>query len=213
MNFHLWALSFCYTFWQAELNIYGKIRTLAKGSVQDCPFRHQGQYEDAETGLYYNRFRYYSPESGTYISQDPIGLHAGFRFYGYVKNPASWIDPLGLMGYLQELAKQISDAGEHFFARKLRTVAVGQFSNGNLYSSSSNGLDKGQVAKSKELGITSLNTSTVHVDGQNLHAEEVLMHKIPDMEAVGTYKRLPCGPDEHDCLGQLKRKGIKIDCD
>jgi hypothetical protein len=26
-----------------------------------CPFRYQGQYEDAETGLYYNRFRYYSP--------------------------------------------------------------------------------------------------------------------------------------------------------
>jgi RHS repeat-associated protein len=44
------------------------------GQAQECPFRYQGQYEDRETGLYYNRFRYYDPEAGQYISQDPIGL-------------------------------------------------------------------------------------------------------------------------------------------
>jgi RHS family protein len=42
--------------------------------LNDCPFRYQGQYEDSETGLYYNRFRYYDPSTGAYISQDPIGL-------------------------------------------------------------------------------------------------------------------------------------------
>ena len=47
---------------------------MSKGFI---PFRYQGQYEDIETGLYYNRFRYYSPESGTYISQDPIRLAGG----------------------------------------------------------------------------------------------------------------------------------------
>ncbi|SUB89296.1 Cell wall-associated polypeptide CWBP200 [Porphyromonas macacae] len=41
---------------------------------ENCPFRYQGQYEDEETGLYYNRFRYYDPNAGNYISQDPIGL-------------------------------------------------------------------------------------------------------------------------------------------
>ncbi|MGG6229995.1 RHS repeat-associated core domain-containing protein [Tenacibaculum sp. SDUM215027] len=61
------------------------------------PFRYQGQYEDEETGLYYNRFRYYSPETGTYISQDPIGLHSGEpNFYSYVNNSNIWIDPFGL---------------------------------------------------------------------------------------------------------------------
>ena len=54
---------------------------MSKGFI---PFRYQGQYEDIETGLYYNRFRYYSPESGTYISQDPIRLAGGLAFYGYV---------------------------------------------------------------------------------------------------------------------------------
>ena len=45
-----------------------------------------GQYEDVETGLYYNRFRYYNPESGLYISQDPIRLERNNpNFYAYVK--------------------------------------------------------------------------------------------------------------------------------
>ena len=48
--------------------------------------------------MYYNRFRYYSPDSGTYISQDPIGLDGGGRLYGYVHDPNTWIDPLGLAG-------------------------------------------------------------------------------------------------------------------
>ncbi|MEN7547376.1 RHS repeat-associated core domain-containing protein [Rapidithrix thailandica] len=83
--------------WQAELDIYGKIRTLERGSIQDCPFRYQGQYEDVETGLYYNRFRYYSPESGTYISQDPIGLAGNNpNIYAYVWDSNAWIDPFGL---------------------------------------------------------------------------------------------------------------------
>ncbi len=60
-------------------------------------FRCQGQYEDCETGLYYNQFRYYSPETGSYISQDPIGLAGGNpTLYGYVFDSNTQIDPLGL---------------------------------------------------------------------------------------------------------------------
>ncbi|WP_200880456.1 RHS repeat domain-containing protein, partial [Porphyromonas gulae] len=82
--------------WSAELDIYGSVRTFAGRSLSDCPFRYQGQYEDEETGLYYNRFRYYSPDEGRYISQDPIGLAGGIALYGYVHDSNSWIDPLGL---------------------------------------------------------------------------------------------------------------------
>ncbi|NLR67217.1 hypothetical protein HGH92_23115 [Chitinophaga varians] len=81
--------------WSCELDIYGKVRKLS-GDKAFVPFRYQGQYEDAETGLYYNRFRYYSPEEGCYISQDPIGLAGGIRPYGYVDDPLSWVDPAGL---------------------------------------------------------------------------------------------------------------------
>jgi RHS repeat-associated protein len=83
--------------WETHLDIYGKVRTFAGRSLSDCPFRYQGQYEDSETGLYYNRFRYYSPEEGMYLSQDPIGL-AGNNptLYGYVKDVNSWVDVFGL---------------------------------------------------------------------------------------------------------------------
>jgi RHS repeat-associated protein len=71
---------------------------LGQGTRQDCPFRFQGQYEDVETGLYYNRFRYYAPETGAYISQDPIGLNGGFALYAYAWSPTTVTDPTGLAG-------------------------------------------------------------------------------------------------------------------
>ena len=63
---------------------------------RDSPFRYQVQYEDSETGLYYNRFRYYSPDEGMYTSQDPIGLQGGMQLYGYVSDTNYWVDTFGL---------------------------------------------------------------------------------------------------------------------
>jgi len=60
------------------------------------PLRFQGQYFDEETGLHYNRFRYYDPDCGRFISQDPIGLYGGNNLYQYAPNPVDWIDPEGL---------------------------------------------------------------------------------------------------------------------
>jgi len=88
--------------WEVEYDIYGKVRKLVKGSLKDCPFRYQGQYEDEETGLYYNRFRYYTPDEGIYLSQDPIKLAGNNpNFYAYTKDNLSWIDPLGLDPYFR----------------------------------------------------------------------------------------------------------------
>ncbi|EBC0776140.1 hypothetical protein CS696_23680, partial [Salmonella enterica] len=59
--------------------------------------RLPGQQYDEETGLYYNRYRYYNPEQGRYITQDPIGLRGGWNLYAYPLNPVSGTDPLGLV--------------------------------------------------------------------------------------------------------------------
>ncbi|MFK1918123.1 RHS repeat-associated core domain-containing protein [Bacteroides fragilis] len=85
--------------WEMLLDVYGKVEK-CHGDRTLVPFRYQGQYEDEETGLYYNRFRYYSPDMGMYISSDPIGLAGGFNTYAYVKDTNTWVDVLGLSGEL-----------------------------------------------------------------------------------------------------------------
>ena len=60
------------------------------------PFRFQGQFFDGETGLHYNRFRYYDSDVGMFISRDPIGLLGGSNVFQYAPNPVRWIDPWGL---------------------------------------------------------------------------------------------------------------------
>ena len=62
----------------------------------ECNLRFQGQYADAESGLHYNRFRYYEPDVGRFVSHDPIGLIGGVNLYRQGKNPVNWTDPVGL---------------------------------------------------------------------------------------------------------------------
>lgn len=60
------------------------------------PIRFQGQHFDEETGLHYNRFRYYDPDMGMFTTRDPIGLMGGLNVFAYAPNPTGWVDPLGL---------------------------------------------------------------------------------------------------------------------
>lgn len=82
--------------WSRQLNIYGETRK-ETGTTNFIPYLYQGQYLDVETDLAYNRYRYYDPSSGVYVSQDPIGL-AGKNpnFYAYVSDSNKLIDPLAL---------------------------------------------------------------------------------------------------------------------
>ncbi len=61
-----------------------------------CNLRFAGQYADEESGLHYNRFRYYDNGTGQYLSPDPIGLAGGVNPYGYVPNPLKYADPFWL---------------------------------------------------------------------------------------------------------------------
>lgn len=68
----------------------------------DNPIRFQGQYHDPETGLHYNRHRYYNPNTGRFLTPDPIGLAGGLNNYQYVPNPTGWVDPLGLVSLAKD---------------------------------------------------------------------------------------------------------------
>jgi RHS repeat-associated protein len=82
--------------WSAEYGAWGET-TRIQASGFDNPVRFQGQYHDAETGLSYNRSRYYDSAMGTFISADPLGLSAGPNVYRYAPNAWAWADPSGLM--------------------------------------------------------------------------------------------------------------------
>ena len=82
--------------WSASFKTYGAL-ALAHVNEVDNPLRFQGQYFDSETGLHYNRHRYYDPECGQFTTQDPIGLLGGMNAYQYAPNPMTWVDPWGLL--------------------------------------------------------------------------------------------------------------------
>lgn len=108
--------------WQARTSPYGKLLKLGKAIIEN-PIRLPGQYEDKETGLYYNRFRYYHPDDGCYLNKDPIGLLGGFNLYDYPQNPITWFDPLGLNSTL--LNKRLGgEIGDKLSAHHVIPVAV-----------------------------------------------------------------------------------------
>lgn len=80
--------------WRGQFSIFGRL------TAQQGQFRHAlrlpGQYEDLETGLHYNGRRYYDPDTGRYLSEDPIGYVGGLNLYGYTgHDPVNWVDPTG----------------------------------------------------------------------------------------------------------------------
>ena len=80
----------------ATYTLFGKRQWVGMVST---PLLFTGQYEDTESGWVYNRFRYYDPHAGVYNAQDPLGLLANLgTAQGYVTNPVTWVDILGLKG-------------------------------------------------------------------------------------------------------------------
>jgi RHS repeat-associated protein len=84
--------------WAGKYTAWGKVERGEDAALlerTEQPLRYPGQYADGGTGLHYNTFRYYDPDVGRYVSQDPIGLLGGENVYSYADNPTGGADPLG----------------------------------------------------------------------------------------------------------------------
>lgn len=83
--------------WRWEGEAFGNTAPTELAGIK-VNLRFPGQYIDDETGFYYSYFRYYDPNTGRYITSDPLGIMGGLNIYLYADaNPIRYIDPLGLL--------------------------------------------------------------------------------------------------------------------
>ncbi|EFN6842868.1 TPA: RHS repeat protein [Escherichia coli] len=101
------------TAWQGEYDEWGNL--LGEESAQHLQqsLRLPGQQYDEESGLYYNRNRYYDPLQRRYITQDPIGLRGEWNLYKYPLNPVRFIDSLGLKFHVNGDPSDFNQAVEY----------------------------------------------------------------------------------------------------
>jgi RHS repeat-associated protein len=174
--------------WAAELDAFGRAATTGEDTA--CPWRWPGQYEDAETGLHYNRFRYYDPLSGWYLSKDPLGLVGGLDPWAYPANPLCWMDPLGLIQEIQAPydANPLSD-GYREYVRNLTPEA--------LSAAGSSNIAVAQLNDGRIVGIVS--------DGPGRHSERLLVetYGAGNISAMYTERR-PC-TKTNDCYGYMEQ--------
>jgi RHS repeat-associated protein len=133
--------------WEAHYGVTGTVDHFEAHTV-DQPIRLQGQYADNESGLRFNRHRYFDPQIGQFISQDPIGLRGGSNPYQFAVNTFGWVDPLGLT-----CSEDAAALRANMEAEGIRTPA---FANAAHHIVMSNSLDSRMVAlrqKMTDLGL------------------------------------------------------------
>ncbi|MCL8014599.1 putative T7SS-secreted protein [Streptomyces sp. AS02] len=102
--------------WRTRSTLWGATAWGANSTTY-TPLRFPGQYYDTETGLHYNYFRYYDPETARYFTLDPLGLDPAPNPAAYVLNPHVWTDALGLAPYKKESKEQKADFPSYNEAR------------------------------------------------------------------------------------------------
>jgi len=183
--------------WQATYRSWGAIEQLTINEVEQN-LRFQGQYFDYDTGLHYNTFRYYDPESGRFTTQDPIGVSGGFNLYHYAPNPCIWMDPWGWCGELSGKARQVHDLAGGGDARAIRnsTVSIVEANvNGKpqLFAAGSGGrLSPAQRELLQELGVPKENIFNGRAfvkDFERLenHAERIILRNLPENSVVSRW--------------------------
>ena len=127
--------------WFGDYDGWGRLdgETNITGAHQ--PFRLQNQYFDAETGLHYNFFRYYDPNAGRFVNQDPIGLLGGENLYAFAPNAQGWVDPLGLKDSYEQAMKKAMDwlTKRGFKAEKVRLGKFGSIAGKPVGMQTANG--------------------------------------------------------------------------
>nr|WP_277611403.1 RHS repeat-associated core domain-containing protein [Streptomyces scabichelini] len=204
--------------WKSRATLWGADRKEQNNSA-NCPLRFPGQYHDDETGLHYNNFRYYDPETAGYRSPDPLGLSASPNQHAYVPNPQTWADPLGLRCTPPSDAQLLADARAIHdavrigrspigarIAHQRMTVVTGDL-NGELVYSVNHNMTAPAVRETAErLGYRRVN-GIRYTGADSTDAEQVMFNAIDAGDLPSTGRMAPsrpaCGPERQDCRGRF----------
>ncbi|AJJ70493.1 RHS repeat-associated core domain protein [Yersinia pseudotuberculosis] len=148
--------------WEAQFTPFGQLSVTGTSQLRQ-PLRMQGQYYDTESGLHYNRYRYYDPACGVFISQDPIGLKGGLNPYQFAVNTLGWVDPLGLAKKTNE-AGAYSEVGGHHVHAQAGFKNEPNYDKGTAFAIGQDymkekGLDHQSMTNSQRQGFKELNES------------------------------------------------------
>ena len=180
--------------WYGEYTAWGRLKKnerVYRNAHQ--PFRLQNQYYDEETGLHYNLFRYYEPETGRFVNQDPIGLWGGENLYQFADNALVWFDPLGLK---KTYAQRLGTAGERSVMRYLE--GTGKYKKVfSIQNASGNGLDivalrpdgKYDIFEVKSSKRGNFKLSERQQKGGKCFAEQVLTEDVTDKKKGGYFMK------------------------
>ncbi len=203
--------------WAAKYRAWGRIFARPVNNV-DQALRFQGQYEDEESGLFYTRHRYYNPDVGRFISQDPIGLLGSSNLYAYAPNPTGWVDPFGLsprcpwpvtdleMKSLAIQGELINPQKKHQIPYNSTTTAVGRLrdAEGNhilIATTSAGRFTPAQIARAEAIGVKPI--SQPNIKGPEGHAERLMIERYArengyTVEEVAASR--PICPTCHECM-------------
>ncbi|MEU9973462.1 DUF6531 domain-containing protein [Streptomyces sp. NPDC051014] len=121
--------------WRARSTLWGTT-AWSRDATTYTPLRFPGQYNDPETGLHYNYFRHYDPETARYLTPDPLGLSPAPNPNTYVHNPHTRTDPLGLEEYGEDLVTVYRKQTDHPLSQRIHIGENGEVTitgKGKLY--------------------------------------------------------------------------------
>jgi len=180
--------------WSVSYKAYGSLALKHVNEIEN-PIRFQGQYHDIETGLHYNRHRYYDPNCGQFITQDPIGLVGGLNSYRYVPNPTSWVDPLGLIVVYRNLRADENPAEGLTAKKPSRNMTVdghvrtGSRNNGSQFISTTTAPEV--AAKWNEAGQQTVMFDTDNIVPDELGNKQVIDISTREKAATNGVKGVP----------------------
>ena len=173
--------------WYGEYSAWGRLNRderIYPNAHQ--PFRLQNQYYDRETGLHYNYFRYYEPETGRFISQDPVGLLGGDNLYRFAPNAINWIDLWGLTPWSdagKSFTEWFDNASHQEVAKAMETPATRERIKDNLRGSlggKHEWFPVSEAAHARKLGFT-----VADIQAVTTPTKDVWFQNIPDPKNPG----------------------------